>query len=92
MGESARFTTAKMKAVDQLSWSTSEGLVREEQWSWVVGTPEVPGGYYTSRHIVNAVRKVINKNEDARETLLDYTRDINDEITKKRLEFGLLVN
>jgi hypothetical protein len=26
---------------------------------------------------------------DPRETLLDYTRDINDELIKKRKEFGL---
>lgn len=89
MGESARYATANVNAFDQLSWSTSERAVLEEQWNWVVGTPEVPGGYYTSRHIVNAVRKVINANEDPRETLLDYNRDINDEIAKKRAEFGL---
>ncbi len=89
MGESARYATANTVAFDSLSWSSAERAVLEEQWEWVKGTPEVPGGYYTNRHIVNAVRKVINANEDARETLLDYTRDINDEITKKRAEFGL---
>ena len=89
MGESARYATANLKAFDQLAWSSEQRKVLKEQWSWVVGTPEVPGGYYTSRHIVNAVRKVINANEDPRETLLDYTRDINEEIHKKRGEFGL---
>lgn len=91
MGESARYATANIKAFDKLSWSASERAVLEEQWNWVKGTPEVPGGYYTSRHIVNAVRKVINDNEDPRETLLDYKRDIDDEIAKKRKEFGLSV-
>ncbi len=89
MGESARYATANVLAFDQLSWSSSERRILDEQWDWVVGTPEVPGGYYTNRHIVNAVRKVINANEDARETLLDYTKDINEEIAKKRKEFGL---
>ena len=83
------WVTANLKAFDQLAWSSEQRKVLKEQWSWVVGTPEVPGGYYTSRHIVNAVRKVINANEDPRETLLDYTRDINEEIHKKRGEFGL---
>ena len=91
MGESARYATANVEAFNQLSWSSTERAVLEEQWDWVVGTPEVPGGYYTSRHIVNAVRKVINDNEDPRETLLDYKRDIDDEIAKKRKEFGLTV-
>ena len=89
MGESARYATANRKAFDKLAWSADERAMLLEQWDWVVGTPEVPGGYYTTRHIVNAVRRVINNNEDPRETLLDYTRDINEEIHKKRVEFGL---
>lgn len=89
MGESARYATANKKAFDQLAWSSKQREILLEQWKWVKGTPEVAGGYYTTRHIVNAVRRVINNNEDPRETLLDYTRDINEEIHKKRVEFGL---
>ena len=51
--------------------------------------PEVAGGYYTSRHITNAIRKVMNQNEDPRETLLDYVITIDEEIWLKRDEFGL---
>ncbi|WP_312102044.1 extracellular solute-binding protein [Lachnoclostridium sp.] len=89
MGASARYATANRTAFEQLSWSAANAVVLRQQWDSVVGTPEVPGGYYTSRHIINAVRKVINNSEDTRETLLDYTRTINNEITKKRKEFGL---
>ena len=89
MGASARYATANKKAFDQLSWSSSQLKVISEQWEWAVGFHEIAGGYYTSRHITNAIRKVINDNEDTRETLLDYTRTINEEIEKKRLEFGL---
>jgi hypothetical protein len=63
--------------------------VLDEQRSWAVGTPEVPGGYFVSRHITNAARRVLNEGEDTRETMLDYTITINDELTKKRKEFGL---
>ena len=89
MGESARYATANIKAFRGLSWSANQRAMLEEQWNWVVGTPEVPGGYYTGRHIINAIRKVMNQNMDPRETVLDYTRDINDELTKKRKEFDL---
>lgn len=89
MGSSARYATANKVAFEQLSWSAADIEVLKGQWEWIIGTPEVAGGYYTSRHIVNAVRKVINKSEDARETLLDYTRMINEELNKKRKEFGL---
>lgn len=49
----------------------------------------MPGGYFTSRHFSNAFRKVIYQNENPRETLLEYTKEINAEITDKRNEFGL---
>ncbi len=91
MGESARYATANKAAFEQLAWSADQREMLKKQWAYVVGTPEVAGGYYTSRHVVNATRKVMNNNEDPRETLLDYTQDINDELTKKRKEFGLSV-
>ncbi len=92
MGSSARYATANRVAFDQLSWSKADADVLKEQWKWAFGIPEIAGGYYTSRHITNAIRNVMNDNDDPRETILDYVRTINDEIEKKREEFGLPVN
>lgn len=92
MGASARYATANRVAFEQLSWSKKDLDVLKEQWEWAFGVPEIAGGYYTSRHITNAIRNVMNDNDDPRETILDYTRTINDEIVKKREEFGLPVN
>ncbi len=89
MGASARYATANKVTFDTLSWSSKEASALKEQWKSAFGLPEVAGGYYTSRHITNAIRKVMNQNEDPRETLLDYVTTINDEITNKRQEFGL---
>lgn len=89
LGTSARYATANKDAFERLSWSNSQMEVLKEQWEWTKGFNEVAGGYFTGRHITNAIRKTINNNEDTRETLLDYTRTINEEIDKKRLEFGL---
>lgn len=89
LGSSARYATANKEAFQRLAWSSDQMKVLEEQWKWVKGADEVAGGYYTFRHITNAVRKVVNNNEDQRETLLDYARTINEEIEKKRLEFEL---
>lgn len=88
MGESARYATANTVAFDQLSWSSKEAEKLKEQWKWAFGMPEIAGGYYTPRHITNAIRKVMNDNEDPRETLLDYVITINKEIKHKREEFG----
>lgn len=62
-----------------------------EQWQSTVGIREVPGGYYTGRHITNAIRKVINDKVNSRETIQDYSITINEEIAKKRNEFGMTV-
>ena len=89
LGSSARYATANKDAFVQLSWSADDIAVLDEQWNQTVGIREVPGGYFTGRHITNAIRKVINDKDDARETIIDYSVTINDEITKKRIEFGL---
>ena len=53
------------------------------------GFPEIAGGYSTTRHITNAIRRVITAKEDKRETLMNYARTINEEIRIKRQEFNL---
>ena len=89
LGSSARYATANKDAFRQLAWSADNVEVLGEQWKSTVGFREVAGGYYTGRHITNAVRKVINKGEDPRETILEYSMTINEELKKKRIEFGL---
>jgi ABC-type glycerol-3-phosphate transport system substrate-binding protein len=89
LGAAARYPTANVEAMSQLPWTVSEYSKLEDQWEWVRGIPEVPGGYMTGRHLDNAFRLVYNDKANARETIYDYVQIINDEITKKRREFGL---
>lgn len=89
LGAAARYPTANVDALSQLPWTVEEYSKLEEQWDWVQGIPEVPGGYMTGRHLDNAFRLVYNETTNARETIYDYVQIINDEINKKRREFGL---
>lgn len=89
LGAAARYPTANVEAMSQLPWTVTEYSKLEDQWEWVRGIPEVPGGYMTGRHLDNAFRLVYNDKANARETIYDYVQIINDEITKKRREFGL---
>ena len=89
MGAAARYATANKETFKTLSWSSKESAVLDEQHKWAFGIPQVAGGYYTERHITNAIRKVMNNNEDPRETILDYVITINKELSNKREEFGL---
>ena len=91
LGASARYATANVEALKQLSWNSEQIEILEESLDQTIGVPEVPGSYYTPRHVVNAARKVVNEHEDPRETLIDYTRKINEELTRKRQEFNLPV-
>jgi glycosyltransferase involved in cell wall biosynthesis len=81
-----------LDALKQLAWSNKQLRVLLEQMSHTHGFPEIAGGYSTTRHITNAIRKVINTKEDQRETLLTYARTINEEIRIKRREFNLPVD
>lgn len=89
MGAAARHPTANIEAAKRLPWPVKDYNSLAEQRKWIIGNPEVPGGYFTPRHLNNAFRKVINDGDDPRETLLDYVRVINEEIDNKRKEFGL---
>lgn len=88
LGAAARYPTANMEAMESLPWRTNEINVLKEQWASVRGIPEVPGSYMTGRHLDNAFRKVINDRANPRETIYDYVQVINEEIKKKREEFG----
>ena len=89
LGASARYQTANQEAIRQLAWSDKQLSVLLEQMTHTKGFPEIAGGYSTTRHITNAIRKVINTKEDPRETLMNYARTINEEIRIKRREFDL---
>lgn len=89
MGSAARYTSANVEAVKGLAWSSDELEILMKQWENVKAIPEYPGGYYTPRYVDFAFRKVVVSGEDPRETILDYTKTINDEIIYKRKEIGL---
>ena len=92
LGSSARYATANRDAFSNLSWSMDDIDVLNRQWDWTRGIREVPGGYFTGRHISNAIRRVLTFKEDSRETIIDYSIKIDEEIRKKRLEFGMPVD
>ena len=91
LGSSGRYATANVEALKQLSWKSKQISVLTKSLDETVGLPEIPGSYYTARYVVNGIRHVYNEKDDPRETLIDYTRKVNEEITRKRQEFNLPV-
>lgn len=89
LGESGRYTTANVEAFGQLAWPSKDYQLLMDQWKWIKGMPDVPGGYSLARHVGNAFFEVYNDGKDTRETLDKYVHIINEEITLKRQEFHL---
>lgn len=87
LGKAAMHATANMEAVASLPWTKEEYTALYEQWKYVTGTPEVPGNYYVTRNIGFAsVSGYTTGNADE---LLRWAEETNDEIARKRQEFGL---
>lgn len=89
LGVAGRVATANTAALENLPWTSRDLKQLKAQMAWVKVVPEIPGGYFTERHVKNAFYAVYNSKEDPRETLEDYVKTINNEITNKRIEFGL---
>ena len=90
-GSARKIEQADVEALKQLAWNSRQIEILEKSLDESIGVPEVPGSYYTARHVVNGIRKVCNDKEEPRETLIDYTRKVNEELTRKRQEFNLPV-
>ena len=90
MGVAARIPSANINVMYNQAWSTDDYKMLMAQRAWAKGIPEVPGGYYTTRHMDNAFNRTYTNKTDPRETLLDYIDDINAELTKKRAEMGII--
>ena len=88
LGESAKYQTANREAMVGFSWSHTDKEALIAQWENVVGIPEVPGGYYSSRYVEFAFNKVINEAADPIEALESYVPTITAELQRKAKEFG----
>lgn len=89
LGKSARVMTANAEAFNGLSWGAEYANVLNTQAENLVGIPSVPGSYYTSRYIGNALNKVMYSGAVPGEILINFTDTINNEITEKRKELKL---
>ena len=89
LGTSARYPTANLSSFQNLPWSKDNLNKISQQRTYADGMPSVPGGYFMYRHLDNAFRKTVYGLTNPRETLMDYSRIINDEIKIKCNEFKI---
>lgn len=89
MGVASKQPTANRNALSRLSWTAGEYKALSAQAAVLQGTPEIPGGYYTSRYYDFAFNDVYSSGQLSDRALLKYTKTVNAEINRKRAEFGL---
>ena len=89
VGEAARYNTANLQAIRLLPWTPSEASLILTQMQAAKGIPQSIASYYVTRNLYNAYRRVTVNNTNPREVLYRYDRQMNEEIARKREEFGL---
>ncbi|MCM1231972.1 MAG: extracellular solute-binding protein, partial [Ruminococcus flavefaciens] len=89
LGASARFTPSNIGTLSLLPWSDEELAILTSAWENVIGIPQLPGSYYTARGLTNAFRSIVYNEEFPQYAMRLQTRYINEEIARKREEFGL---
>jgi extracellular solute-binding protein family 1 len=89
IGPQARWLTSNMEAFQQLAWDKDDLEVILQTWDCAEEIPNVPGGYFSSRHLGNAFNRVVVGGMDVRSSLEKCVKDINKEIIRKRQQMGL---
>jgi len=88
IGPQARWLTANKNAFVNLPWNRDDLKSIVNMWDTVIETPNVVGGYFTSRHVSNAWNRVVIGGMDPRTSLELCVKDINKEIDRKREQLG----
>ena len=89
IGPSAKYETANINAIDNLSWTADERDAIKDQIDHMSSIVNYPGSYYIARYIKFAFLDAVNEGADPHDALSGYIDAINAEITRKREEFGL---
>ena len=87
IGPSAKYSTANLKALEDLSWTSSEKEAIRAQMNHLSSIVNYPGSYIITRYMQFAFLDAVNDGADAVESLRGYVDAINAEITRKREEF-----
>ena len=89
IGPSAKYETANINAIKDLSWTADERAAIENQIQHMSSIVNYPGSYIISRYMKFAFLDAVNEGADPIDAMSEYIDAINAEITRKREEFGL---
>lgn len=90
MGTAAKYNTANVDALLGQSWTAQEKKNLEQQFESLKGTPMSPGNYIVARYTNFAFYNVVDDDQVASEAMLGYVDDIDNELSRKRAEYGFI--
>ena len=91
IGPAAKYETANLEAINDLSWTASEKAALNDQMQNLNAIVNYPGSYIIARYMNFAFLDAYNNSANPYEALMAYVPAINDEIARKRKEFDLPV-
>ncbi|MCQ2413380.1 MAG: extracellular solute-binding protein [Clostridia bacterium] len=89
IGPSAKYETANINAIKNLSWSAAERAALEDQIAHLSSVVNYPGSYIIDRYTKFAFLNAKNDAANPVDALRQYIDAINAEIKRKREEFDL---
>ncbi len=89
-GTEFRWNTANYEALQRLPWQEDQKSQFLSQMNWFKEAPNVPGGYFTQRQLTFAWNRTVLDGVNYRESLDQAVEEINRELLRKQVEFGLV--
>ena len=89
LGDSAKYSTANITALESMPWTTSEYEQLKLQFNNLASIPNYPGSYIIGRYTKFAFLSAYNDKTNPADAIQGYINTINKEITRKREEFDL---
>lgn len=89
IGPSAKYETANLNAIDNLSWTASEKQAIKNQMEHISSIVNYPGSYIITRYMQFAFLNSVNDGANPYDAMTGYIDAINSEIWRKRAEFDL---
>ncbi len=83
LGPTGRITVSNVEAFKALEWDPKMKDVIVTAMNQAVEIPEYPGSYYVSRSVYQAFWNVVENNQNAKQTLLTFAEEADEEIARK---------
>lgn len=89
IGTQARWLSANREAFETLGFSRDDKETIRQALSFTTEQPIVLGGYFTSRHLTNALNRCIVSNQPVRDSMEEMVEQINVELRRRQESQGI---